>query len=204
MTKAKRITKGEAVKEARIGAKLKGGTWYVVRRGDYYKAVPADSYNRRQGRVAEIIDLDAERAASMVTSEKSPAKQEIVADHPVAIDITPSALRTSAGIERVTRAQKEWDDATHALANFVREVFTEAQVFTEGKVDDEMTRRIKLFIAERDRKQETFLRSIAGIKERCEDCPHDAHAGNDCPLCKVGEYCHPHPKGWVAKGWRKL
>ena len=65
-----RFTKDEAIREARIGSKLKGGTWYVTRRGSKYGAVPADMHDtRRHGRVAEIIDIHAERAAQSLKCE---------------------------------------------------------------------------------------------------------------------------------------
>lgn len=58
------MTKDQAVKEARIGSTLKGGTWFVTRRRDKYDAVPADMYDsRRHGKVAETIDIHAERQA---------------------------------------------------------------------------------------------------------------------------------------------
>lgn len=57
------MTKDEAVREARVGSTLKGGTWFVTRRGSKYGVIPADMYDSgRHGKVAETIDIMAERA----------------------------------------------------------------------------------------------------------------------------------------------
>lgn len=71
MSKAKRMTKDEAIREARIGSKLKGGTWFVTRRGDNYGVMPADMYDSgRHGRVAETIDIHSERAARAIANKE--------------------------------------------------------------------------------------------------------------------------------------
>jgi hypothetical protein len=78
MAKAKRMTKGEAIREARIASSYRGGTWYVTRKRDNYGVVPADMYDSgRDGRVAETIDIHAERAARLASK---PARQEVEFD----------------------------------------------------------------------------------------------------------------------------
>lgn len=73
MAKAKKMTKDEAIREARIGSKLKGGTWYVTRRGDNYGVQPADFYDSgRHGRIAETIDVAAERASRALMTPEVP------------------------------------------------------------------------------------------------------------------------------------
>jgi len=58
------MTKDQAIREARVGSSYRGGTWYVTRKRDNYNVVPADMYDSaRDGKVAETIDVHAERAA---------------------------------------------------------------------------------------------------------------------------------------------
>ena len=38
------MTKPEATKEARLGALMQGGNWYVVRKGNAYLAMHCDQY----------------------------------------------------------------------------------------------------------------------------------------------------------------
>lgn len=65
MTKKKPMTKDEAVREARVASSYRGGTWFVTRRGKNYDVVAADMYDSgRHGRVAETIDVRAERTAA--------------------------------------------------------------------------------------------------------------------------------------------
>lgn len=64
------MKKDEAIKEARIGALMQGGTFYVVRRGNKYKAIPAYLFEaRRHGRVAEMFDADKVRRTTPPTTE---------------------------------------------------------------------------------------------------------------------------------------
>ncbi|HEX5426550.1 MAG TPA: hypothetical protein VFW94_23585 [Candidatus Acidoferrales bacterium] len=39
---------------------------------------------------------------------------------------------------------------------------------------------------------------------RCDDCTHPKHVGKDCPYCKPGDHCHPHPKDSKESGWKYL
>lgn len=59
------MTKVEAVKNARIGALMQGGTWYVTRRGKQYDYTHADSYMGTQldGAVAEMFTPDKVRGS---------------------------------------------------------------------------------------------------------------------------------------------
>ncbi len=75
------------------------------------------------------------------------------------IDITPVGLQTPEGVVRVLDAQQEWDSATHALANAVTELnWNRPDDFTKDE-----THQILALIGARDRKQEAFLRSVAGV-----------------------------------------
>lgn len=79
------------------------------------------------------------------------------------IDITPESLKTQEGIKRVSQAQKEWDDATHELANTLKRVIDE--VFDRDT--DKITRaehysELQTLIGIRELKQEAFLRAVAG------------------------------------------
>ena len=50
------MTKQEALKEARIAVALKGGTYYVTRKGTEYGIVYfAEHITRKHGKVAEIV-----------------------------------------------------------------------------------------------------------------------------------------------------
>ena len=57
-------------------------------------------------------------------------------------------------------AQDEWDRATHLLANVLKEML-DTCVYGEGFSGDEL-QKLKVLIGWRDRKQEAFLRAVAG------------------------------------------
>lgn len=56
------MTKNEAIKEARIGVLMQGGTWYVVRRGEKYSAMHESLHAPEKGKVAEIYNLERVRS----------------------------------------------------------------------------------------------------------------------------------------------
>lgn len=87
----------------------------------------------------------------------------IMKGQPVTIDITPDGLKTLEGAKRVAQTQKEWDDATHHLANELRECID--AVFdrdTNKLYKAELYSQLQTLIGIRDRKQEAFLRAVAG------------------------------------------
>ena len=67
----------------------------------------------------------------------------------------------------MAKAQKEWDDAAHALANGARAFFEDWEDSIRGRfLGDaalcEDLHQIRALIGARDRKQEAFLRAVAG------------------------------------------
>ena len=70
MAKAKPMTRNEAVREARIASSYRGGTWFVTRRGKNYGVVAADMYDSKLGRVAETIDIHAERMSARLSNHE--------------------------------------------------------------------------------------------------------------------------------------
>ncbi len=76
------------------------------------------------------------------------------------IDITPVGCQTPEGVARVAKAKEEWDSATYLLANTLRELM-DNYVYGEGFTGDEL-HQLKALIGARDRKQEAFLRAVAG------------------------------------------
>ena len=89
------------------------------------------------------------------------------------IDITPEGCKTPEGAAKVRTAQTDWDDATHALANALIEFLdTHEDDLTaamdtyedthsiEGWRDD--LHQLRALIGGRNRKQEAFLRAVAG------------------------------------------
>ena len=74
------------------------------------------------------------------------------------IDITPVGLQTPEGQKRVAEAQEEWNASAHALANAVTELnWNRPDEFTKDE-----THQILALIGARNRKQEEFLRAVAG------------------------------------------
>ena len=73
------------------------------------------------------------------------------------IDITPVGCQTPEGNARVVKAQQEWDSATHLLANTVKEIMEDDQKPTPDDIH-----QLRALIGARDRKQEAFLRAVAG------------------------------------------
>ena len=127
--KVRKMTKDQAIREARVGSSYRGGTWYVTRKRDNYNVVPADMYDSaRDGKVAETIDVHAERAARS-TAKPAPANEPVraatclcvigcsvngecpvhgdgghlpsAADVRRMIDVTPDGLKTPDGVMRV-------------------------------------------------------------------------------------------------------
>lgn len=76
------------------------------------------------------------------------------------IDLTPVGCQTPEGCKRIADAQDEWDRATHQLANVLKEML-DTCVYGEGFSGDEL-HQLKALIGARDRKQEAFLRAVAG------------------------------------------
>lgn len=83
------------------------------------------------------------------------------------IDITPVALTTPEGIERVNKATREFEDSAAALANAAIEFFDtheddilHCMEMYEGIAED--IHQIRALIGARRRKQEAFLRALAG------------------------------------------
>jgi hypothetical protein len=76
---------------------------------------------------------------------------------------TPESLKTPEGCKRVRDAQNEWDSATHLLANTLKGLL-DSSVFLSygGKYDHDGMHQINAMIGARDRKQEAFLRAVAG------------------------------------------
>lgn len=75
-------------------------------------------------------------------------------------DITPVGMSTPEGCKRVQEAQAEWDSAAHAVANALNEAMY-GYVYGEGFTADEV-HQLKALLGARDRKQEAFLRAVAG------------------------------------------
>ena len=73
------------------------------------------------------------------------------------IDITPVGCQTPEGQSRVQIAHQEWDDATHALANTLKEIMDDDEKPTTDDIQ-----QLRALIGARDRKQEAFLRAVAG------------------------------------------
>lgn len=73
------------------------------------------------------------------------------------IDLTPVGMSTPEGCKRVREAQAEFEDATHALANAVKERWDAGGYLLPSDRD-----KIRDLVGARDRKQEAFLRAVAG------------------------------------------
>ena len=73
------------------------------------------------------------------------------------IDITPVGCQTPEGVKRVSDAQQEWDSATHLLANTLKEIMDDDEKPTTDDIQ-----QLRALIGARDRKQEAFLRAVAG------------------------------------------
>ena len=73
------------------------------------------------------------------------------------IDLTPVGCQTPEGVKRVQDSQQEWDSATHLLANAVKEIMEDDQKPTPDDIH-----QLRVLIGARDRKQEAFLRAVAG------------------------------------------
>jgi S-ribosylhomocysteine lyase LuxS involved in autoinducer biosynthesis len=84
---------------------------------------------------------------------------------PQTIDITPVGCQTPEGNARVLAAQQEWDSATHLLANTLKELLDSGITLHRpdyNPPDRESMHQINALIGARDRKQEAFLRAVAG------------------------------------------
>lgn len=78
------------------------------------------------------------------------------------IDITPVGLQTPEGCKRVEKAQREWDTAAHMLCNELKEMLDDS---VSPLTRDDL-HQFHALIGVRDRKQEAFLRAVAGAPER--------------------------------------
>jgi len=79
------------------------------------------------------------------------------------IDITPRGCMTAEGTKRVAQAQQEWEDATHELANYLKNVVDE--IFdrdTDKIAKAEYYSELQTLIGIREVKQEAFIRAVVG------------------------------------------
>jgi hypothetical protein len=83
------------------------------------------------------------------------------------IDITPVGCQTPEGAARVAKAMKEFEDSAASLANASMEFFDthekdilHCMTMYEDVADD--VHQIRALIGARRRKQEAFLRAVAG------------------------------------------
>ena len=83
------------------------------------------------------------------------------------IDITPVGCQTPEGAARVAKAMKEFEDSAAALANASIEFFDtheenilHCMTMYEGVAED--VHQIRALIGARRRKQDAFLRAVAG------------------------------------------
>lgn len=83
------------------------------------------------------------------------------------IDITPESCKTPEGAARVAKAMQEFEDSGAALANAAIEFFDSHEEdllhcmeMYEGVRDD--VHQIRALIGARRRKQDAFLRAVAG------------------------------------------
>jgi hypothetical protein len=70
------MNKITAMKEARIAALYKGGTWYVTQRGKRYKAISEDAYRNSHADGKVIDTFTAEKVRRTVPPyDRKPAKR---------------------------------------------------------------------------------------------------------------------------------
>ncbi len=83
------------------------------------------------------------------------------------IDITPESCKTAEGAARVQKAMQEFEDSNAALANAATEFFDtheddilHCMEMYEGVAED--VHQVRALIGARRRKQDAFLRAVAG------------------------------------------
>lgn len=86
----------------------------------------------------------------------------------VTIDLTPESLKTPEGAAKVAEAMREFDDASHALANAAIEFFDtheEDMLYQfhneNGSLPDDV-HQVRALIGARNRKQNAMLAAIGG------------------------------------------
>ncbi len=110
---------------------------------------------------------DAERGCAKCGGEFEAPIHSVAKNSHQFIDLTPVGCQTPEGSERVRKAQQEWDDATHELANTLKRVIDE--VFdrdTDKIARAEYYSDLQTLIGIRESKQDAFLRAVAGASER--------------------------------------
>ena len=70
--------------------------------------------------------------------------------------------RKAREVERVETAQREWDSSAHMIANTLKELLDDGPPFFLSRDD---MHQLHALIGVRDRKQEAFLRAVAGAPE---------------------------------------
>lgn len=79
------------------------------------------------------------------------------------IDITPVGCQTPEGNAKVNAAKDEWDSATHAVANAIKECIDDLFDRNLDKITHaELYSELQTLIGIKDVKQEAFLRAISG------------------------------------------
>jgi hypothetical protein len=83
------------------------------------------------------------------------------------INLTPQGLKTPEGIKCVNDALDEWNGSAHAVANAVDEFLQDYSTFLTQDVlrhagVTEAIHQLTALVGARNRKQEVFLRAIAG------------------------------------------
>jgi hypothetical protein len=106
----------------------------------------------------ELIDRTESKMDEIIV--RAAHKQHIGETKTGTIDITPRGCETAEGCARVAKAQEEWDSVTHQLANTLKELL-DGYAYGEGFTGDEL-HQLKALVGARDRKQEAFLRAVAG------------------------------------------
>ena len=148
----------------------RGGAWYTPR------GVEAEKASSALAAWAE----DNPNPGAMTDEEKTETAEHIVkspfdtmqwgdgqAKPLETIDITPVGMTTPEGIQRVRNAQQEWDSATHLLANTLKELMEDfapdiRSAVNSSRAYGEAFHQLTALVGARDRKQEAFLRAVAG------------------------------------------
>jgi phosphoglycolate phosphatase-like HAD superfamily hydrolase len=105
-------------------------------------------------------------------ADLSPEENAVIAElaaGPRTIDITPESLKTTEGAAAVAKALDEWNGSAHEVANAVQFWLDEfgadvRQTLKAAGIFDalEDLHQITALVGARSRKQEAFLRALAG------------------------------------------
>ena len=77
--------------------------------------------------------------------------------------MTPQALRTPEGVKRAEQAQKEWDDATHDIATYLKHSIVDLfRTYTPKMTRAEIYSELQTLLGIRDVKQDAFIRAVTG------------------------------------------